>query len=127
MFEYYGANINSILKINKLLNLDASGEEQDWEFELADPNKVNFMIDTLIKNDQMTVDDKSALSLLIIASLEEKWCIDPSLSERLKDFILFLKKNREVRKRMFFYWVKLGIMNNDQLKEMLFGGEKMEL
>ena len=123
MIEYYGANIKSIEKINKLLGLDASGDEQDWEFEFANPKKITVMMNELINNGDLDVDDKSALALLIIASWGERDYENSISYNEVADFVLFLESNNEIRQKMFFYWIRLARMDSSNLKKIIFGVE----
>lgn len=47
--EFYGATVEAQRAINKLLALPASGREQDWEVELADPHRVEEMLAAALK------------------------------------------------------------------------------
>lgn len=45
--EFYGPKAGAEGIINRLLNLPTTGKEQDWEIELADPTKIDEMLDVL--------------------------------------------------------------------------------
>lgn len=101
--EFYGATVEAQHTVNKLLALPASGREQDWEFELADPNRIEDMLRVL--SGELSYDERCALALLTIASIEEAVeaeIIDSNVVERAK---VMLKSDRDVFSSMRFYWI----------------------
>ena len=56
--------------LNTALNLSASGQEQDWEIELADHRRIKELIDFYAKSD-LPQDCEEALVALILASFED--------------------------------------------------------
>lgn len=103
--EFYGPKINAEIVINQLLRLPATGNEQDWEFELADATKIDEMIDVFLSSN-LDLDCKSALALLIISSMEEadQACtLDDAQIVRMSQL---LANDNEVRNRMHFYWIE---------------------
>jgi hypothetical protein len=56
--------------LDKALNLPATGREQDWDIELADPNRVNEFV-TYFETHDLDEGKKFALMALIMGSLEE--------------------------------------------------------
>lgn len=85
MTKYYGAHISSIRKINDLLSLPATGKEQDWEFELADPDKLSEIFSYLFNDSDLCTEEKCTLTLLAISSLEELDLIAALKKEELID------------------------------------------
>ena len=60
----------AIESLNEKLSLQATGIEQDWEVELADPNRVHEFI-SYYKKYPLTSDEKKALMSLILASYDD--------------------------------------------------------
>lgn len=112
--EFYGPKAGAESIINRLLNLPATGNEQDWEIELADPTKIDEMLD-VFELSNIDFESKSALALLVISSMEEAneyGALDDAQVGRA--YQLFVKNN-DVRERMCFYWLELGRANDVNL------------
>lgn len=62
--------------LNKLLNLPARGDEQDWDLELADPARLSEFLATFKAYD-LTLSVKKAFLALIIASYNDLLQYDP--------------------------------------------------
>lgn len=62
--------------LNKLLNLPARGDEQDWDIELADPARLSEFLATF-KAYHLTLSAKKAFLALIIASYDYLLRYDP--------------------------------------------------
>ncbi|WP_121808078.1 hypothetical protein [Mucilaginibacter kameinonensis] len=62
--------------LNKLLNLPARGDEQDWDIELADPARLSEFLATFRAYD-LTLSVKKAFLALIIASYDDLLQYDP--------------------------------------------------
>ncbi len=60
---------DSIDFLNSKLRLPATGDEQDWDIELADKNRIEEFVDYLT-TESLTDEQKFALMALIIASYE---------------------------------------------------------
>lgn len=60
----------AIESLNDKLSLPATGIEQDWEVELADPNRVTEFL-SYYKNHTLSSDEKKALMSLILASYDD--------------------------------------------------------
>lgn len=117
--EFYGATMCAILKVNKLLDLPATGKEQDWEFEFASPGRIREILNLLMHSD---LDDEcqSALALLMIASIEDAGAMDASDRE---DAIKWFSSHEKVRGQMHFYWIKLNRSDKPKIiSELLSGG-----
>lgn len=65
-----------ITYLNKLLNLPATGDEQDWDIELADPARLSEFLVTF-KALALTPSVKKAFLALIIASYDDLLQYDP--------------------------------------------------
>lgn len=102
--EFYGATVEAQRAINKLLSLPASGREQDWEVELADPYRIEEMLTVASEND-LHLDERCALALLTIASIDElagAGEVNAQVIERARSI---LTQDEEVRDAMIFYWI----------------------
>ena len=118
-FEYYGAKADVEAEINGLLKIFATGKEQDWEIEFADPEKIEEMLAILLSN-ELSVDSCCALALLTISSFDlasQAGDVDDMLIGR---FSKFLNENNEVKQKMFFYWVFLKKSENTNLMQRIF-------
>ncbi|ROQ28724.1 hypothetical protein [Gallaecimonas pentaromativorans] len=104
--EFYGPTANAEIFINRLLGLPATGKEQDWEFELADPKKIDEILNAL-ESKGLDFELQSALSLLLISSIEEASDLDIINDVQLDRARKFFFDNTEVRERMSFYWLEL--------------------
>ena len=97
MTDYF-VRKESAIKLNKLLGLDSTGNEQDWELELADIGKITSMLN-LLEDKTLNFHDKIALSHLIVASFEKE---DEGLGsvdkDRIKIFADFLDDNLQTQK-----------------------------
>lgn len=86
-----------------MLGLPISGNEQDWEIELADPTRVAEWLETL-QGGNLGLELRSALALLVSHSLFDPTA--PELTSRplLQHFRAILHLDPEVRARLISYW-----------------------
>ncbi|WP_333606365.1 hypothetical protein [Arsukibacterium sp.] len=105
--EFYGPKIEAEDAINKLLNLPATGREQDWEIELADPARIDEMLDAL-ETKEIDFDCQSALSLLVISSIDEANELGLLNEKQVRRAAELFFINSDLRDRMCFYWVHLA-------------------
>ena len=56
--------------LNQALHLPATGQEQDWDIELADPDRVSEFV-AYFENHPLSEGEKHALMALILGSLED--------------------------------------------------------
>ncbi len=119
--EFYGAKASAQEAINHLLRLPATGKEQDWEIELADPARIDEMLDAL-ESQTLDLDCQNALALLLLTSMEEA-SEAGSLDERhVKRMAHILSLRQEVRKKMHFYWIDLDRARNSSLIAKMVSG-----
>ena len=120
MTDYFVRKESSI-KLNKLLGLDSTGNEQDWELELADIDKITSMLN-LLENKTLNFHDKIALSHLIVASFEKE---DEELGtvdkDRIKIFADFLDDNLQIKNIIREYWVVAYGNLSRNLAYLIFG------
>lgn len=102
--EFYGATVESQRVINELLALPASGREQDWEVELADPRRIQEML-AIASDGTLDLDERCALALLIIASIDEAADAGEVNHRDVELANLILKQDDEVRDAMKFFWI----------------------
>ncbi len=110
--EFYGATAAAQKAINDLLDLPATGREQDWEYELADASKLGAMLRTL-EHANLNFDARCALSLLLLATMQEE---DATITqEHITEAARLLKLHRDVHEAMTFYWVELERADKPEL------------
>ena len=120
MTDYF-VRKESAIKLNKLLELDSTVDEQDWELELADIGKITSMLN-LLENKTLNFHDKIALSHLIVASFEEE---NEELGEvdkdRIKIFADFLDDNLQIKNIIREYWIVAYGNLSKNLAYLIFG------
>lgn len=60
----------AITALNQALHLPATGREQDWDIELADPDRVDEFV-SYFESHSLSEGEKQALMALILGSLED--------------------------------------------------------
>ncbi|MGZ4982139.1 MAG: hypothetical protein ACXWAB_11915 [Methylobacter sp.] len=119
--KFYGPTAEAENAINQLLQLPATGKEQDWEFELANPSKIDEMFDAF-ESKKLDLDSKSALALLIISSIEEAYESETLDETKVLRASALFASDDEVRSRMLFYWIELQRASNLALvKKIILG------
>lgn len=112
--EFYGPRKDAEGVINRLLGLPATFREQDWEFELADPARINDMLDMLESVD-IDLECVSALALLTISSMEEASALGLLEGAQIRRAAKIFEGRGDVRERMRYYWIGLKRANNEDL------------
>jgi hypothetical protein len=82
------------------------GDEQDWEIELADPSKIEGMFE-LLADCSLGLEERSAVALLLTHTVDELWDDDEDTSDLEPRLHTLLASDREVLRRMRFYWGRL--------------------
>jgi hypothetical protein len=77
---YYGPSLKIQEKLNKDLNLPATGHEQDWDLELCDSERINEFIDYYKSLSE--VEEKQAVMALIFASINYSEGEDSGIDDR---------------------------------------------
>ncbi|MEE9336424.1 MAG: hypothetical protein V3U65_20240 [Granulosicoccaceae bacterium] len=93
----------AIKLLNKKLNLPATGDEQDWEIELADANRINEFI-SFYENESLDDDKLYALMALIVGSLEDLACVHPIGEDVWEKISELLCSKYELHKPTIDYW-----------------------
>ncbi|CAN7554267.1 MULTISPECIES: hypothetical protein [unclassified Variovorax] len=115
--EFYGATARAVAEINRLLKLPATGREQDWEFELADPKRIHEMLNLLVLGN-LNDECRSALALLLLASMEEQDSLEPRDLVQAKEWFL---RNKRARDQMHFYWIQMSRATRPDLISRVLG------
>lgn len=94
---------SSIDKLTALFALPATGQEQDWEVELADENRIG---EFLMAYEEMVLspDDKFALMALILASADHHIEAEAKVPEEWKRIANILTEERELHEETLSYW-----------------------
>lgn len=111
MNEFYGATAEAIGAVNSRLGIQATGREQDWEVEFADPPRIAEMLD-LAEQGMLDLEARSALWLLILASFDVIFENGGANSELVARAGLLISRDPDVLFRMRFHWLGLGRGNS---------------
>jgi hypothetical protein len=120
--EYYAATKDAQEEINVLLDLPATGEEQDWEYQFADPERIDSML-RILADQQLSLETKSALCQLMIASFEVAFEEGIEDQARMDQAASLIRTDPIVLERMRFYWLGLGKAWHPKLTERLLSVE----
>jgi hypothetical protein len=101
---YYGATAQAQKVINQLLSLPATGREQDWEVEFADPLRILEMLD-ISRMRALDLEERCALFVLILASVDELER-GPSGDHLVRQIREILQEDEGVLEAMRFYWIQ---------------------
>lgn len=104
-------------KLNKILSLPAKGDEQDWDIELADKNRIEQFLDVFEKSG-LNLDEQYALMALIIASYNS--LLDDGLfhTNTWNRIVRNIHPNADLKKQIKSYW---GQEKNDATCEFSIG------
>lgn len=116
---YYGATVSAERAVNHLLGLNASGNEQDWEIEFADPSKFDVMLEHLEKQ-ALDTPTRSALCLLLVASFDEAFGggrVTGIWEERASRA---LSSDPVILRQMRYFWIDLGrAVHEGEIRKLL--------
>jgi hypothetical protein len=93
----------SLEKLESLLALPASGHEQDWEVELADPSRVGEFLE-VYETAPLTADDKVALMALILASVDRYLGVEGRAPEEWTRIAVLLTDDHALHRETTSYW-----------------------
>jgi len=97
----------SIDRLNAELSLRATGGEQDWEIELADPTRIGDFL-TFYRGTDLTSDDKMALMCLMLASVDRYLETESGPPEQWREVEELLSKDRNLHGEAMDYWSRSG-------------------
>lgn len=120
MQKYLWPDPRAVNEVNRLLHLRTTGREQDWETELADPSRIEDML-TLLEDGKLPLETRSALSLLLLASIEEaddNQTLELSQLERTREI---LARDDLLHQRMRSYWLDHLRVGHEQWARIVFG------
>lgn len=100
MDEYHWPHPAGVTAVNALLQLPATGFEQDWEIELADDARITEFLEAR-ESDVLNLEGRSALVLLLLISVERLEGVMCSEEERVRSAI---HSDPEILRRMRSYW-----------------------
>ncbi|OSZ71960.1 hypothetical protein CAP39_00805 [Sphingomonas sp. IBVSS1] len=106
--EYYAPTPVARATINKLLDLPAKGDEQDWEIELSAPDKLDNMF-ALMDAGVLNFEERSALALLLMYSVDEIYREGGDTSALFPRLKSLLTADPDVLGRMRYYWGHLHL------------------
>ena len=94
----------AISRLNRELHLPASGHEQDWEVELADPNRLDEFVAYYSSSD-LSDDERLALLSLIVASAQDRVASDgPGLW--LNEVLSLLRQHPALADSIVAQWLR---------------------
>lgn len=88
--------------VKRLLNLPATGHEQDWEIELADPARLDDILRALATTRDF--ETRCALALLSIAALEDAADAGPPDAALVRQARALIAAEQRLHDRMRYYW-----------------------
>ncbi|WP_159095491.1 hypothetical protein [Stenotrophomonas sp. YAU14A_MKIMI4_1] len=117
--KYYGASPETQIKIGKLLNIQLTGSEQDWEFIHASPHIIKPAI-SLIKDCSIETSARMAIPCILIESLrghlETNNLEHPLHTEAFKA----IRSNKNIHSAMHFFWLESSSrLNKTYLNSLL--------
>ena len=94
----------TLIGLNKLLELNFEGHEQDWSIEFADARRLQDFID-VAKNVQLSADERYAVLSLVLASYDDHLNSDRNADMQCWDEIItLLEGNRQLYNDLLNYW-----------------------
>lgn len=100
----YILDSNAIHTLSAALNLPITGKEQDWDIEMATPNRIVEFLDYYEAN-LLLPQAKQALMALVLASFEDAVSMGERSSRELWGRIVsIISKDVELHKPVLSYW-----------------------
>lgn len=100
----YILNNEATDSLNRLLHLHATGNEQDWDIELAAPARIGEFLTFFKRNGSLDKAQKQALMALIIASCEELLQMGDILGPETWADISFILQSDVFYHNLIEYW-----------------------
>jgi hypothetical protein len=85
------------------LSLPATGHEQDWDVELADPDRLKEFLETYY-DPSLTADDRSALAALLLASVDRYLMNRDELPAEWGHICELLRRDKRLHRELIQYW-----------------------
>lgn len=120
--EYYGVDPEVRAEVGRLLDLPALFSEQDWEFSLADPARIDDMLD-LIAQGIPDLDLRSGLAQLLVASIDRAATDEVLAGSQLERAAAWFAGDAPVRDRMAFFWLEKGQSRNPRAVAQILGAD----
>ena len=113
-------NRKIILRVSKLLNLAADGNEQDWSIEFADKSRITEFI-KIISSMALSPSERYALVSLILASYDDYLLNEIDKADTLwNQIIKVLDNNRGKYDELLNYWALWGEENKENWFNITF-------
>ena len=109
IMEYFFFSSDAIAKVNMLFSLPATGSEQDWEIELADPARTGEFFNALESN--LALGDKdveAAIAALLISSADEAISSNTFPVDLDRKIKIFFRNNLELSSNMNHFFFHQG-------------------
>jgi len=97
------ASGKSMSKLAKILKVPITYDMQDWEWEIADQDRISEYI-TLYKQDHMNDDDRIALMETIIQCVDDLYSAKYFPPKQWKEVKRLIKRNSVIHQYTIFYW-----------------------
>ena len=107
--EYYGVGPEICAAVERLLNLRklSPGEEQEWEFFLGDPARIDEIVDLLERRD-LDLEMRSAVAQLLMSGIYNAESDGVLSFDSIERASFYLATDPEVYERMVFFWLSEG-------------------
>ena len=92
----------AIEKLAATFSLPNTPDMQDWEWEVADPNRIDEFLNEY-KSGNLTDDEKFTLLEMLLQSFEESE-LDLNESDNWKELLELIQSNYKVHKHTIWYW-----------------------
>ena len=92
----------AIDKLAATFSLPNTPDMQDWEWEVADPDRVEEFLNEY-KNDKNTDDEKFVLLEMLLQSFEESE-LDLNKNEKWKELLKLIQSNFKIHEYTIWYW-----------------------
>lgn len=106
---------NEIQQLNKLFGFSATGDEQDWEIEFSDENRVEEFFSAYVDAD-LSQSQKMSVMQLVLASFDELIYAGQDNEHLWQKIAAVLVKDQHIHKYTIEYWCCEG----ETLEENMF-------
>lgn len=117
--ECFGPTARAMETLERFFPFPENCDRQEWEMTLADPAKIDRMLDVL-ESEPLDIDDRTALCLVTTWSFEEAFEQGEENLEQMSRASGLIRDDRTVFERIRFYWTTWGFTyESSLLKELL--------